>query len=168
MDDPLGAAHAWCPLLTIDLFGGPGGWAEGLRMLGLSEIGIELDAAACATRRAARHRVIRADVATYPMGHLAGRVEGLIASPPCQMFSTAGNGEGRALLQQLCRYVNQGDYGAGCSCCHPEGARHVLELGRWAEALRPRWVAAEQVRSEERRVGKECALLCRSRWSPYH
>ena len=21
---------------------------------------------------------------------------------------------------------------------------------------------------EERRVGKECALLCRSRWSPYH
>ena len=25
-----------------------------------------------------------------------------------------------------------------------------------------------QCRSEERRVGKECALLCRSRWSPYH
>ena len=25
-----------------------------------------------------------------------------------------------------------------------------------------------QVRSEERRVGKECSLLCRSRWSPYH
>ena len=24
------------------------------------------------------------------------------------------------------------------------------------------------VRSEERRVGKECATLCRSRWSPYH
>ena len=25
-----------------------------------------------------------------------------------------------------------------------------------------------QVRSEERRVGKECASMCRSRWSPYH
>ena len=25
-----------------------------------------------------------------------------------------------------------------------------------------------RVRSEERRVGKECSLLCRSRWSPYH
>src|SRR6187551_2254863 len=24
------------------------------------------------------------------------------------------------------------------------------------------------VRSEERRVGKECCALCRSRWSPYH
>ena len=23
-------------------------------------------------------------------------------------------------------------------------------------------------RSEERRVGKECSELCRSRWSPYH
>ena len=25
-----------------------------------------------------------------------------------------------------------------------------------------------QARSEERRVGKECSRLCRSRWSPYH
>ena len=25
-----------------------------------------------------------------------------------------------------------------------------------------------QWRSEERRVGKECGVLCRSRWSPYH
>ena len=24
------------------------------------------------------------------------------------------------------------------------------------------------LRSEERRVGKECAITCRSRWSPYH
>ena len=26
----------------------------------------------------------------------------------------------------------------------------------------------EKTRSEERRVGKECLRLCRSRWSPYH
>ena len=26
----------------------------------------------------------------------------------------------------------------------------------------------EKDRSEERRVGKECASTCRSRWSPYH
>ena len=26
----------------------------------------------------------------------------------------------------------------------------------------------EGARSEERRVGKECVSLCRSRWSPYH
>ena len=29
-------------------------------------------------------------------------------------------------------------------------------------------IIAVQFRSEERRVGKECAILCRSRWSPYH
>ena len=28
--------------------------------------------------------------------------------------------------------------------------------------------ARKGVRSEERRVGKECVSLCRSRWSPYH
>src|SRR3546814_14522231 len=28
--------------------------------------------------------------------------------------------------------------------------------------------AIEGVRSEERRVGKECVSTCRSRWSPYH
>src|SRR3546814_13544919 len=28
--------------------------------------------------------------------------------------------------------------------------------------------AFEEVRSEERRVGKECGSTCRSRWSPYH
>ena len=27
---------------------------------------------------------------------------------------------------------------------------------------------AAVVRSEERRVGKDCLRLCRSRWSPYH
>ena len=26
----------------------------------------------------------------------------------------------------------------------------------------------EDLRSEERRVGKECLSVCRSRWSPYH
>ena len=26
----------------------------------------------------------------------------------------------------------------------------------------------ERIRSEERRVGKECTATCRSRWSPYH
>src|SRR3546814_11764062 len=28
--------------------------------------------------------------------------------------------------------------------------------------------ASRDMRSEERRVGKECVSTCRSRWSPYH
>jgi hypothetical protein len=31
-----------------------------------------------------------------------------------------------------------------------------------------RQVTGGYARSEERRVGKECRRLCRSRWSPYH
>ena len=30
------------------------------------------------------------------------------------------------------------------------------------------YVMLYEGRSEERRVGKECASMCRSRWSPYH
>ena len=38
------------------------------------------------------------------------------------------------------------------------------------EGVRPGSVVIDMstVRSEERRVGKECERLCRSRWSPYH
>ena len=31
-----------------------------------------------------------------------------------------------------------------------------------------RSILSSKKRSEERRVGKECTVLCRSRWSPYH
>ena len=38
-----------------------------------------------------------------------------------------------------------------------------------AFALRHQATEADHLaRSEERRVGKECLRLCRSRWSPYH
>src|SRR3546814_12320221 len=32
----------------------------------------------------------------------------------------------------------------------------------------PAWIMKYYIRSEERRVGKECVSTCRSRWSPYH
>lgn len=129
--------------MILDLFGGPGGWAEGLRALGLTEVGIEFDPWACATRRAAGHPVIRADVSQLPVDHLAGRVEGLIASPPCQAFSAAGNGQGRDLLDLFVGDVDRGDW--GCRLVHGRVGAEVLQVGRWAEAIRPRWVACEQV-----------------------
>src|SRR5881227_3385439 len=39
---------------------------------------------------------------------------------------------------------------------------------RSAENNRETEFRVPRQRSEERRVGKECGLLCRSRWSPYH
>ena len=55
----------------------------------------------------------------------------------------------------------------------------VLDWPKLDDAARARlvslpiWDIAVQTegkagRSEERRVGKECSLPCRSRWSPYH
>lgn len=108
--------------MIVDLFAGPGGWSEGLRMLGLSDIGIEWDHDACRTRAAAGHLTVRADVAQYPPHAFAGAT-GLIASPPCQDFSTAGQGAGRSGVK----------------------GRLVDVVPEWVQALRPTWVACEQV-----------------------
>ena len=43
----------------------------------------------------------------------------------------------------------------------------VVAVAR-AEELAVTETGALRGRSEERRVGKECTVLCRSRWSPYH
>src|SRR3546814_9153824 len=42
-----------------------------------------------------------------------------------------------------------------------DGLRTKLKLDLDYEAM-------ENGKSEERRVGKECVSMCRSRWSPYH
>src|SRR3546814_17210443 len=42
----------------------------------------------------------------------------------------------------------------------------LVTSGSWVEALRHMVLLG--LRSEERRVGKECGGTCRSRWSPYH
>src|SRR3546814_10597934 len=59
------------------------------------------------------------------------------------------------------------------------GARHFhtmreqagIEVTALCQAAGDRGLAGvieDAVRSEERRVGKECVSTCRSRWSPYH
>src|SRR6202035_1140840 len=83
------------PGKIIDLFAGAGGWAEGLRMLGMTALGIEMGQWACATARAAAHDCLQADVTTLdPLQFQPAW--GLIGSPPCQAYSTAGKGLWRA------------------------------------------------------------------------
>lgn len=167
-------------LVDIEAFAGPGGWSEGHRMAGATNpaIGIELDAVACRTAVAAGHARVRADVAAFPLGHLAGRVDGLIMSPPCTTFSSAGQGAGRELLAVLMTAMTRTIRGQKvlaatrreCAAIlrriaalkFPKRTRAarsgwarrqavlsvlVVQPTRWALALRPRWIALEQVPS---------------------
>lgn len=111
--------------MILDLFAGPGGWDEGARIAGYTGpiVGIEHNHDACHTAVTAGHLRIQADVATYPMAPFAGKLDGLIASPPCQSFSRAGNRKGLA----------------------DDRGQLVWQPLRWARDLRPAWVACEQV-----------------------
>src|SRR5881396_2823111 len=51
---------------------------------------------------------------------------------------------------------------AGGDRCRPGGAGRAHDRGAGGTP------GAASERSEERRVGKECFVPCRSRWSPYH
>ena len=53
---------------------------------------------------------------------------------------------------------------------HVGASKNLARLGELATAYSDAWNknAVGAVRSEERRVGKECQSTCRSRWSPYH
>ena len=126
-----------------DDYAGPGGWSEGLAMLGLSDVGLEWDAAACATRAAAGHATIRADLTGYEPGTPVGGWWGFLASPPCQTFSAAGSGAGRAVLPELVAAVDGEDWSAIDR--HDDRTRHVLIAARNALTLGAEWVALEQV-----------------------
>lgn len=112
----------------VDLFAGPGGWELALKRLAPwyydNTLGIEYDNWTVATRLAAGHKTLQADVSKVDPFDYEG-LWGLIASPPCRDFSQANpkqlglNGDSGRLTEQVIR---------------------------WADALRPEWIACEQVR----------------------
>jgi len=129
-------------VIRVD-YAGPGGACEGLRTLGLEPVGIEWDAAACATRAAAGHLTIRADLATYRPYHRPGSVAGYWAPPPCQTFSTAGKGDGRDQLDDLAAVIHAERWAD--ADLFDDKTRHVIDAARTAVELTPEWVAMEQV-----------------------
>ena len=117
----------------------------------LTDVGIELDPAACATRAAAGHTTIRADVAAFPVTRLRGRVRGLLALPAVSgHVHRADCGAGWADLDTIAALL--ADLAAGRNTRTDHAAtvadpRSLLiaEPLRYALAAMPEWIACEQV-----------------------
>lgn len=134
---------------VVALFAGPGGSCLGAHANGIQPLGIEWDEQACATRIAAGLPTRQADVAALdPMDF--GPITGLIATPPCQAFSMAGKGVGRDHVPAIVDCLRDLAQGVDSrakhnATCADDRAMLVVEPLRWALALRPRWIALEQV-----------------------
>jgi DNA (cytosine-5)-methyltransferase 1 len=111
-------------------------------MLGLTDIGLERDPAACAVRRAAGHATVRCDLATYPL-RPDFPLTGYIASPPCQSFSAAGAGEGRDVVPSMVEAVTAGSHELDTD----HRTQHVLRVAHDVDCLGPEWIVLEQVPS---------------------
>lgn len=145
---------AWSPRpepLIVDLFAGPGGWSEGIRRhLGLTDLGLEMDTAACRTRAAAGHHTVQCDVTRYPTAPFRGRITGSINSPVCTPWSRAGKRLG--LVDQPLVHQAVDDLANGrdtraeiLTACKDSQSLLAAEPMRWLHDLRPEWVAMEQV-----------------------
>ncbi|MFI9154544.1 DNA cytosine methyltransferase [Streptomyces sp. NPDC053367] len=136
--------------MIVDLFAGPRGWSEGLRMLGLADVGLELDTAACRTAHAAGHMTIQCDVTQYPTAPFRGRIKGKISSPVCTPFSTAGKQGGITDLPLVHQAIHDLAHGRDTriqikGACLDDKSILAAEPMRWLHDLRPEWVCMEQV-----------------------
>lgn len=111
-------------MIALDLFAGHG-WGVACQRLGIEEYGVEIMPEAVATREANGMRTIYRDVwegleippdvldayeHCYENGPKYGHYTTLIASPPCQTFSMAGSGAGRAALDDVLEAIRERAY----------------------------------------------------------
>ncbi|WP_457029150.1 DNA cytosine methyltransferase [Kitasatospora sp. P5_F3] len=96
------------PTKIVDLFAGPGGIDVAADKLGVQTVGLEWDAGACETRRAAGLATIQGDVRSHNSTD-AGLCDAdvLAGGPPCQTFTVAGGGAGRRALDDVLEFVKR-------------------------------------------------------------
>ena len=81
------------------------------------------------------------------------------------------HGDDRGIIARLiAAFVIQNRQEGGYAAGQGIGDQILAAIAAMAkpDAIGVGLVRIAQVRSEERRVGKECSQQCRSRWSPYH
>lgn len=123
------------PTRIVDLFAGPGGLDVAAHWLRIPVDGVEWDANACATRRAAKISTKEGDVREYGPADFPNATV-LTGGPPCQTYTVAGSGTGRRALDEVLALVKQ--MAAGESVdenlkgLDDERTGLVLEPLRWA------------------------------------
>jgi site-specific DNA-cytosine methylase len=144
------------PVKIVDLFAGPGGLDVAAEKLGIPSVGVEYDASACETRRAAGLETVEGDVRLYgPSDHPEANV--LAGGPPCQTFTVAGTGAGRRALDEVLGFVkrmvareDREEIAKDLADLSDERTGLVLEPLRWAlEAIDVRGVPYEFIVLEQ-------------------
>ena len=117
------------PARVLELFAGAGGAALGLHDAGFEHVAcVERDASAAATLRAAGFPAVEADVRELDYAALAGTIDVLWASPPCQAWSSANQHAGPKGVEDIAR----------------NGWPWTLGVVR---TVRPRWAIFENVKN---------------------
>jgi DNA (cytosine-5)-methyltransferase 1 len=139
--------------IVLDLFAGPGGLDEGMRMLGIGPVvGLELDRWACATNAAAGGLVLRTDVAAFDVSRLLGKVTACAGSPVCTMFSAAGTRAGVAVLDELCVLIRDMFAGRKTRAAHRREMARLLRASSWLTGI------PVQMSAGQWRRGRQAAL----------
>ncbi|HEY2763370.1 MAG TPA: DNA cytosine methyltransferase [Pseudonocardiaceae bacterium] len=139
---------------VLELFASCGGASEGLRILDLDHLGVEIDPAAAATATAAGHRRVVADVSKLAAA-LFGGILGLWASPPCTTFSSSGPGAGRLVMHILAEGIARAARGEQvigwvrreCTRVLKAHAMSDRKLSRLPRAERSAWARKQAITS---------------------
>jgi DNA (cytosine-5)-methyltransferase 1 len=140
-------------------FGGPGGWDEGARILGLADemVAVELDEHAARAAVTAGHGRIVADIRDVEPADFPN-ARGAILSSPCPTWSRAGKHAGAADLDIVLDVITCA--GSGCDCTWADRDAHLDEASDPRSALAAQcirfaldlpaleWIALEQVATD--------------------
>ena len=127
-------------MIVFDVFCGMGGASDGLAAAGLEVIGIEKDYVAAEIHKMAGHFTVNTDATSVVSESLEC---GLWLSPPCQAFSVAGKSDGIKYKDRLRDCINKEDWTPWADI-NPN-IWLPLEVGRWTQMFKPKWVLCEQV-----------------------